>query len=41
MLFRSNPDPVSVVLQLSVTACLFPLAARLIARFEDADIRFR
>ncbi len=36
-----NPDPVSVILQLAVTACLFPLAARLIARFEDADIRFR
>ena len=36
-----TPDPVSVGLQLAVTAALFPLAARLIARFEDADIRFR
>ena len=35
------PDPVSVGLQLAVTAALFPLAQRLIARFEDADIRFR
>ena len=35
------PDPVSVLLQLGATAALFPLAARLIARFEDADIRFR
>ena len=36
-----TPDPMSVVLQFAVTVALFPLAAWLIARFEDADVRFR
>lgn len=35
------PDPVSTAFQLLATAALFPLARRLILRFEDADIRFR
>ena len=35
------PDPVGTALQLLATAALFPLARRLIDRFEDADIRFR
>lgn len=35
------PDPVAVGAQFVVTVALFPLARRLIDRFEDADVRFR
>jgi rod shape-determining protein MreD len=35
------PNLGAVALQLVVTAALYPLAHRLIDRFEDADIRFR
>jgi rod shape-determining protein MreD len=35
------PDLISLALQAAVTALLFPLAWRLIAAFEDADVRFR
>jgi rod shape-determining protein MreD len=35
------PNLTATVLQFAVTAVLYPLANRLIDRFEDADIRFR
>ena len=35
------PNLVATATQLVVTAALYPLAHRLIDRFEDADIRFR
>jgi len=35
------PDPASTAMQLLVTVALYPLANRLIERFEDADVRFR
>ena len=35
------PNPMSVLWQYLVTAALYPLADRLIERFEDADVRFR
>ena len=36
-----GPSLTATGLQLAVTAALYPLAHRLIDRFEDADIRFR
>lgn len=36
-----TPNPVATVYQFGATLVLFPFAHRLIARFEDADIRFR
>lgn len=38
---RTPPNLLAVGLQFAFTAALFPLARRLIERFEDADIRFR
>ncbi len=38
---KTTPDLLATFWQLAVTAALFPLAQRLIERFEDADIRFR
>jgi len=35
------PDLISVAWQYLVTALMYPLAHRLIERFEDADVRFR
>jgi len=35
------PNLTATLLQFAVTAALYPLAHRLIDRFEDADIRFR
>ena len=35
------PNLIAVGLQFLVTAALYPLAHRLIDRFEDADVRFR
>jgi len=36
-----TPNPLATVFQLFVTILLYPLAHRLIMRFEDADVRFR
>jgi len=38
---KGAPSPVSAFWQLAWTAALYPFAHRLIARFEDADVRFR
>ena len=38
---RVTPNLLAAALQMAVTVALFPLAYRLIVRFEDADIRFR
>lgn len=38
---RVVPSLTAVGLQLAVTVVLFPVAYRLIRRFEDADVRFR
>ena len=38
---RSSPDLISVGWQFLATVVLYPLADRLIDRFEDADVRFR
>ncbi len=35
------PDLIATALQFAATLALFPLARRLIDRFEDADVRFR
>jgi rod shape-determining protein MreD len=35
------PNLTATLLQFAVTAALYPLANRLIDRFEDADVRFR
>jgi rod shape-determining protein MreD len=37
----NTPNYLAVFWQFLVTAALFPLANRLIARYEDADVRFR
>jgi rod shape-determining protein MreD len=37
----ATPNLISAGLQLLVTVALYPLAHRLIARYEDADVRFR
>jgi rod shape-determining protein MreD len=37
----STPDVISTVLQAVPSVLLYPLAHRLIERFEDADVRFR
>jgi rod shape-determining protein MreD len=36
-----TPNPVATFWQLLATVLLYPFAHRLIARFEDADVRFR
>lgn len=36
-----TPSPLATFWQLLVTMLLYPFAHRLIARFEDADVRFR
>lgn len=36
-----TPDPLSVAWQFLATVVLYPIADRLIDRFEDADVRFR
>jgi rod shape-determining protein MreD len=36
-----TPNLTATLLQFGVTAALYPLAHRLIDRFEDADVRFR
>ena len=38
---KVTPNLLAAGLQLAVTLALFPLAYRLIVRFEDADVRFR
>ena len=38
---KNPPSPVSVGWQFLATVVLYPLADRLIGRFEDADVRFR
>lgn len=38
---RTSPDLVSVAWQFLATVVLYPVADRLIDRFEDADVRFR
>ena len=38
---KTAPNLLALGLQFGFTAALFPLARRLIERFEDADIRFR
>ena len=35
------PSPLSLGWQAFITILLYPLAGRLIARYEDADVRFR
>jgi rod shape-determining protein MreD len=37
----NTPSYLAVFWQFLVTAALYPLAHRLIARYEDADVRFR
>ena len=37
----STPNLIAVAVQFAVTVALYPLAYRLIERFEDADVRFR
>jgi rod shape-determining protein MreD len=38
---RNAPDPIKVFWQFLATVVLYPIANRLIDRFEDADVRFR
>ena len=38
---QGTPDLLSVGWQFLATVILFPVADRLIERFEDADVRFR
>ena len=38
---EAMPSPLAVFWQYIATLALFPLANRLIERFEDADVRFR
>ncbi len=38
---NSSPNLIAVFWQFAVTLALYPLAFRLIERFEDADVRFR
>ena len=38
---EAMPSPLAVFWQYIATFVLFPLANRLIERFEDADVRFR
>lgn len=40
-LSHSTPQVVGVLCQWGVTVALYPLAHRLIERFDDADVRFR
>lgn len=41
LLAESAPSLLAVLAQAAATAILYPFAAYLIARFEDADVRFR
>ena len=38
---QNAPDPMAVFWQFLATVVLYPIADRLIDRFEDADVRFR
>lgn len=38
---QNAPDPISLGYQFLATVVLYPIADRLIERFEDADVRFR
>ena len=38
---QNTPDPIRLFWQFLATVVLYPVAARMIDRFEDADVRFR